>query len=195
MQCSRQLLTALLSLVAGPALAAQATAPAAPPANPCAASEFHQFDFWAGQWDVYGVKGKQVANSLIEKVYGCGIRENWMPFGATGAGGSLNTYVPGDKHWEQFWIDSGGTRATFVGGLKGKDMVIEGEWARAAGADHLHPQRRRLGAPIWRAVDRRRQDLGAELRPHVPAAPGRHAVSDAPGLGHKKARSKGGRLH
>ncbi len=125
----RRLLIALLSLAAGPALAAQATAPAAPPANPCAASEFHQFDFWAGQWDVYGVKGKQVANSLIEKVYGCGIRENWMPFGATGAGGSLNTYVPGAKHWEQFWMDSAGTRATFIGGLKGKDMVIQGEWA------------------------------------------------------------------
>ena len=26
-------------------------------------------------------------------------------------------------------MDYGGTRATFVGGLKGKEMVIEGEWA------------------------------------------------------------------
>ena len=115
----------LLSLAAGPALA-QTAAPAKPPADPCAVPEFHQFDFWAGQWDVYGPKGKQVANSLIEKVYGCGIRENWMPFGG---GGSLNIYIPTDKHWEQFWIDSGGTRATFIGGLKGKEMVIQGEWA------------------------------------------------------------------
>jgi hypothetical protein len=121
----RRLLPALLPLAAGPALAAQA--PAAPPADPCAGPQYHQFDFWAGQWDVYGANGKQVANSLIEKVYGCGIRENWMPFQGAG-GGSLNIYVPGAKHWEQFWIDSGGTRALFVGGLKGKDMVIEGEW-------------------------------------------------------------------
>src|SRR5690349_20328962 len=76
---------ALLSLSAGPAIAGQSAAPA----NPCAGPEFHQFDFWAGQWDVYGPQGKQVANSLIEKVYGCGVRENWMPFGAAG-GGSLN---------------------------------------------------------------------------------------------------------
>jgi hypothetical protein len=124
---NRRLFAALLSLTAGPAFAAQAPAPAAPPADPCAVPEYHQFDFWAGQWDVYGAKGKQVANSLIEKVYGCGIRENWMPFGA-GGGGSLNIYVPSAKHWEQFWIDSGGTRATFIGGLKGKEMVIEGEW-------------------------------------------------------------------
>jgi hypothetical protein len=121
----RRLLPALLPLAAGPALAAQA--PAAPPADPCAGPQYHQFDFWAGQWDVYGANGKQVANSLIEKVYGCGIRENWMPFQGAG-GGSLNIYVPGARHWEQFWIDSGGTRALFVGGLKGKDMVIEGEW-------------------------------------------------------------------
>ncbi|HUP66987.1 MAG TPA: hypothetical protein VM145_02075 [Sphingomicrobium sp.] len=120
-------LAALSCLAAGPALAAQAAAPATPAANPCATAEFHQFDFWAGQWDVYGPKGKQVANSLIEKVYGCGIRENWMPFNAAD-GGSLNIYVPDKKQWEQFWIDSGGTRATFVGGLKGREMVIEGVW-------------------------------------------------------------------
>lgn len=106
---------------------AQGAAPA-PPAKPCAASEFSQFDFWVGRWDVYGPKGKQVANSLIEKVYGCGLRENWMPF-AGGGGGSLNIYVPGEKRWEQFWIDSGGSRAHFKGGLKGKTMVVEGEWA------------------------------------------------------------------
>jgi hypothetical protein len=116
---------ALAALVSAPLLLAQAPAPATP--DPCAGPEFHQFDFWAGAWDVYGPKGKQVANSLIEKVYGCGIRENWIPFQG-GGGGSLNIYVPSAKHWEQFWIDSGGTRALFVGGMKGKAMVIEGEW-------------------------------------------------------------------
>ena len=50
-------------------------------------------------------KGQAVAHSLIEKVYGCGIRENWMPLGKPG-GGSLSVYVPAEKHWEQFWIDS-----------------------------------------------------------------------------------------
>ena len=43
-------------------------------------------------------------------------------------GGSLNIYLSGEKHWEQFWIDSGGTRALFVGGWNGKAMVIQGKW-------------------------------------------------------------------
>jgi hypothetical protein len=109
-------------------LASAAWTEAQPPVGPCASTEFKQLDFWVGRWDVYDPSGKQVANSLIEKVYGCGVRENWMPFQG-GGGGSLNTYVPSEKHWEQFWIDSAGSRARFIGGVKGKSMVIEGEWA------------------------------------------------------------------
>ena len=117
---------ATLSL-AGLPLQAQTAPPPATPANPCAAPEFEQFDFWVGYWDVYGPKGQQVANSLIEKVYGCGVRENWKPLQGAG-GGSLSIYVPETKKWEQFWIDGSGTRAHFVGGFNGKAMVLEGKW-------------------------------------------------------------------
>jgi len=94
---------------------------------PCTAPEYHQFDFWAGRWDVYNKAGTMVAHSLIESVYGCGIRENWMPLGKPG-GGSLSIYVPAQKHWEQFWIDSSGSRAFFTGGWNGSSMVITGKW-------------------------------------------------------------------
>jgi hypothetical protein len=114
-------------LAAAQSATAQTSAPATPPANPCAATEFHQFDFWVGHWDVFDAKGNHIANSLIEKVYGCGIRENWRPFKGAG-GGSLNIYVPETGRWEQFWIDSGGSRALFTGGWNGKAMVIEGKW-------------------------------------------------------------------
>ena len=114
-----------LLVAAAPAVAQQAPAPTAPP---CAAPEYHQLDFWVGRWDVYPTgKDRLVAHSLIEPVYGCGIRENWMPIGKPG-GGSLSIYVPGDKHWEQFWIDSSGTRAFFTGGWTGSAMVISGKW-------------------------------------------------------------------
>jgi hypothetical protein len=109
------------------AIAAIAVAQAAAAAAPCAAPEYHQFDFWVGRWDVYNPKGQMVAHSLIEPVYGCGIRENWMPLGKTG-GGSLSIYVPAEKQWEQFWIDSQGSRAFFTGGWNGKAMVITGKW-------------------------------------------------------------------
>jgi hypothetical protein len=109
------------------ALAALVLVQAAPAAPPCAAPEYHQFDFWAGRWDVYNPKGQMVARSLIEKVYGCGIRENWMPIGKPG-GGSLSTYVPEEKGWEQFWIDGQGSHVTFKGGWNGSAMVISGKW-------------------------------------------------------------------
>ncbi|MFL6743464.1 MAG: hypothetical protein ACJ8E3_05855 [Sphingomicrobium sp.] len=115
-----------LLAVSAPAMAQQAPAPAAPPA--CAPAEYHQLDFWVGRWDVYPTgKDQLVAHSLIEPVYGCGIRENWMPIGKPG-GGSLSIYVPGEKHWEQFWIDSSGSRAFFTGGWNGTALVITGKW-------------------------------------------------------------------
>lgn len=94
----------------------------------CAEVEHHQFDFWVGSWNVFNTKGQLVAHSLIEPVYGCGIRENWMPIGKPG-GGSLSIYLPDDKRWEQFWIDSSGARVIFTGGWNGSAMVIQGNWA------------------------------------------------------------------
>jgi hypothetical protein len=121
----RFILLALGVLCASPAMA---QTPAAPPADPCADASYHPLDFWVGKWDVYPTgKDKLVAHSLIEKVYGCGVRENWMPL-SNQPGGSLSVYVPGEKHWEQFWIDSSGSRAFFTGGWDGKAMVITGKW-------------------------------------------------------------------
>lgn len=126
----------MAALLAAAPLAAQTAAPTTPGARPrpshaCAGAEYHTFDFWVGKWDVYGAAGRLVAHSLIESVYdGCGIRENWMPLGGTG-GGSLSTYVPVKRQWEQFWIDSGNTRALFTGGWNGTAMVIQGPWPKA----------------------------------------------------------------
>lgn len=77
---------------------------------------------------MYNAKGTLVAHSLIEPVYGCGIRENWMPLNNQ-PGGSLSIYVPAEKRWEQFWIDSSGSRAIFTGGWNGSAMVITGKWS------------------------------------------------------------------
>ena len=120
---------AIIVLAAMQATGAQAAATPAPSAAAaCSAPEYHQLDFWAGKWDVYPTgRDKLVAHSLIERVYGCGIRENWMPLNNQ-PGGSLSVYVPAEKHWEQFWIDSSGSRAVFTGGWNGSAMVIQGKW-------------------------------------------------------------------
>ena len=109
---------------------------AAAPASPWASSEYHQFDFWAGRWDVYPTgTDKLVAHSLIEQVYGCGIRENWMPIGkeVSGGGGSLSLYDGAAKKWRQAWVDSSGTRVDLDGGFAGGVMSITGNWANFAG--------------------------------------------------------------
>ncbi|MFL5298192.1 MAG: hypothetical protein ACJ798_17580 [Phenylobacterium sp.] len=131
-------LTLVAALPAAPALASGQTAPAAPRANPCADPEHGQFDFWVGRWSV-SPTGKDevvVAQSLIEKVYGCGVRENWMPKGSPG-GGSLSIYVPAQKAWRQTWIDSSGAYVDFKGGWNGQAMVLTGDWPTPAGAWQL----------------------------------------------------------
>ena len=129
MRTTGLLLTGLL-LTAGSA-AAQ-TPPPAPSPPACAAPEHRQFDFWVGRWDVYPTgKDKQVARSLIERLYGgCAIRENWMPLGG-GDGGSLSNYVVGEGGWRQTWLDSSGSRVEFTGGWNGQAMVLTGEWVGA----------------------------------------------------------------
>ena len=125
----RVALTGLASVIAFAGAGSAAAAGPAPAA--CSSAEHHQFDFWVGRWAVYanGKPDRKVADSLIEAVYGgCGVRENWMPLGGAGAGGSLSTYVPDRKAWRQFWIDAGGSAVDFTGGWTGGAMVLTGTW-------------------------------------------------------------------
>jgi hypothetical protein len=123
------------ALLAGAGLAA---AQAAPKAGACADAEHGQFDFWVGRWTVTPTgQDRVVATSLIEKVYGCGVRENWMPKVANGDGGSLSIYVPAQKAWRQTWIDSSGAYVDFKGGWNGQAMVLTGDWPGADGKPNL----------------------------------------------------------
>ena len=135
------------ALMSTPA-AAQAPAPTAPqaPPKPCLGPEYSQFDFWVGRWDVSTTrKPAVVAHSLIEKVYGCGIRENWAPNNGQD-GGSLSIYVPAEKGWRQTWIDSSGAHVEFKGGWTGKAMVLTGDWPGPDGRANLVRMTYTLGA-------------------------------------------------
>jgi hypothetical protein len=121
-----------MSLIAMLMLASVQTAPAAPsgppPATLCQTPEHAQFDFWVGKWDVYPAAkpDRLVAHSLIERLYnGCAVRENWMPLKGAG-GGSLNSYRPEKKQWEQYWTDSGNEMHVYVGGMQDSKMVMTG---------------------------------------------------------------------
>ena len=78
-------------------------------AHPCMLRpEYHQLDFWIGDWDVTSPGAPGPVHSHIERLLdGCIIQENWMPPGVTG-GKSWNFYNPATKMWEQVWVAPAG---------------------------------------------------------------------------------------
>lgn len=101
--------------------------------KPCSQPEFRQFDFWVGEWDVYGKAGKKAGDSRISILLdSCVILEEWTstnaPKGITYAGKSFNKYNPANSQWQQTWVDNTGANTEY---LKGKyangKMVFETE--------------------------------------------------------------------
>ena len=86
----------------------------------CKAPEQRQFDFWIGDWNVFGPKGRQVGTNRIDKVVnGCVLFENWT--GAQGgAGKSFNFYDTQRKQWRQIWVSPQGS------------LNFQGEWRDGA---------------------------------------------------------------
>ena len=59
----------------------------------CESSEFHQLDFWIGDWDVVGASGEKIGANRIDRILkGCAVHRNQrrpLP-GRTGDGGRTN---------------------------------------------------------------------------------------------------------
>ncbi|HWS40849.1 MAG TPA: hypothetical protein VN247_06130 [Arenimonas sp.] len=126
----------LLSAVMGmTSLSAQTQNP--PPA--CDTSEYRQFDFWLGEWDVDGGQdGKTpVGKSTITRVAkGCALHENWRSAGG-GDGQSLNVFDATAKQWTQFWIGADGVILRLSGGLINGAMVLDGSLPMPSGKTQL----------------------------------------------------------
>jgi hypothetical protein len=106
----------IATLSAGEALAA-----------PCDGSEYRQFDFWLGTWQVHTPDGKLAGTNRIEREYdGCVIHEHYTT-GRGYTGESLNTYDAARKVWHQTWVDNGGTLLLLEGALRNGSMVLEGQ--------------------------------------------------------------------
>lgn len=96
------------------------------PAPPCSAPEYHQFDFWIGEWDVF-VDDKLAGTNRIEPILGgCTLMENWVGTGQS-KGHSFNSYNRGTKQWEQTWVDNFGSIIHFYGTFADEKMSFLGE--------------------------------------------------------------------
>jgi hypothetical protein len=118
----------VLLLAAG---APQTKPPPAPPKVDCSDAEHRALDFWIGDWDVYPAGSSQrVAHSKIEKIVGCAISETFdQSIGPNGKplaykGRSISAYVPADKGWRQYYVDSSGTAATLSGRVVNDTMIF-----------------------------------------------------------------------
>lgn len=99
--------------------------PNLPEANVCADAQYHQFDFWLGDWNAVGTSGQGGGrNNIRSRLGGCIVEENWNG-GALGT--SFNMYDPRTDLWYQVWVDTAGLRLVLQGGLNASgQMVLEG---------------------------------------------------------------------
>jgi len=120
------------------------SAPAVSPA--CDAAEFHQFDFFAGDWDTYDVSApaKLVArNHVTPMVGGCALREVYQQNDGM-EGESFSTYDRTRHQWHQSWVTNRGELLLLDGGLDGDRMVLTATIPAGSGASTL------LRAAWWR---------------------------------------------
>jgi len=126
------------ALLATMTLAVPAAAIAQIPPPACATPEHRAFDFWIGEWNVHGAKGKLAGtNSIQREVGGCVLHERYDT-GRGYSGESFNIYDAPRKVWHQTWVDSSGLLLLLEGGIREGKMVLEGETTGADGKATRH---------------------------------------------------------
>jgi hypothetical protein len=103
---------------------------AAEPVDPphCAAPTYRQFDFWAGDWDVFDVGSPiQVAHAKVDVILdGCVLREDYQ--GTDGhKGQSFTIYDTARNVWHQTWVTNRGELLQIEGKLDAGEMILSGE--------------------------------------------------------------------
>ena len=103
----------------------------------------HDFDFWIGDWDVFGPQGKQVGRNTITPMFegqtGGMLHEHWHGNGGV-EGRSFNAYDASRDCWHETWMDSTGGVLQLDGGLRERAMVLEG-WGGGDDLDTVARQR------------------------------------------------------
>lgn len=113
----------------------------------CSTAEYHQLDFWIGDWDVFevdkpGVTSAHVRVDLI--LDGCVLHEQYEdPTGSKGE--SFSVYDATRRVWHQTWVTNHGRLLTIEGNFAGGQMVMQGADRTVDGKD-----RRVRG--VWKAV-------------------------------------------
>lgn len=97
--------------------------------KPCTAPAYRQFDFWIGDWDVYGKNGSKAGDSKISLILdSCIILEEWTSAGSNQglryAGKSFNTWNRNSRQWQQTWVDNTGGTTEYLEGKYDDQKII-----------------------------------------------------------------------
>jgi len=112
------------------------------PGQACKASEYRQFDFWVGNWDVFGPAGGLAGTNVVRsRLGGCVVEENWIGAGG-GFGRSLNFYDAAARTWSQMWVASNGCPNGVImvaGTFENGAMTMRGTKVQPEGFQHGPP--------------------------------------------------------
>lgn len=100
----------------------------------CVAPEYHQFDYWIGDWDAFDVGSPvKVARVHVDLILdGCVLHENYE--GADGhKGQSFTIYDASRKVWHQSWVTNRGELLAIEGKIDAGAMVLSGVDRQKAG--------------------------------------------------------------
>jgi hypothetical protein len=132
-------------------IAAAVASPSAPTLTSphCSAAEYHQLDFWIGDWETFETDapgGPSVARARVEPVaQGCAIRELYEQVDGL-VGDSLLSYDPVRKQWQQTWVTNRGSIMVLWGRFNDGALVLEGEV-------HLQDGKSVMQRITWKAQD------------------------------------------
>jgi hypothetical protein len=95
-----------------------------------AAAEYHQLDFWLGDWDTFETdapSGPSEARTHVDAIAeGCAIHELYEQTDGL-IGDSILSYDPVRKQWQQTWVTNRGSIMVIFGNFKDGALVLEGE--------------------------------------------------------------------
>jgi hypothetical protein len=94
---------------------------------PCSGPEYHQFDFWIGDWDAFdfGTSTKDAQVRVDRILDRCVIHEDYRSVDGH-KGESLSIYDASRKVWHQTWVTNRGQLLIIEGDVRDGAMVLAG---------------------------------------------------------------------